>query len=239
MLYNYNDMHIVSAPSCLDTDADSMESIIAGNDAGATACAVEFDMTADGIAVLCGHGGYLLADSSSFSLTDTTFAQARNRFPKIVTVGQVVELAKSFACKLCIRLRNINCCAQVQLALHHADYAENAYFVDFSMQQATALAARFPTLHFMADIPTTPQETAVLFGGAQRGGLFGLRGTPAVLTPALVQDAHAIGLHIACTECHDTQQLQRLIDIGVNFIETLRPDIAFSLCPPPVDAPTA
>lgn len=231
MLYNYNDIYIVSSPSCLNTDADSLEAIMSGNEAGANACAVDFDMTADGIAVLCGHGGFILPDGSTFSLSETSFEDARRAFPKIVTIGQVIELAKSCAEKLCIHLKNLKCCAQIQLALHHADYAETTYFTELSLSQAAELSQRFPTLQFMADVLGEPENPSALIHTAQGTGLFGLRVAPSALTSAFVEEAHSVGLFVASTECHDAESLRRLIGMGVNFIETLRPDVAYGLVP--------
>lgn len=235
MLYNYTDTFIVSSPACLDTDPDSLEAVMAGNEAGANGCAVDIDMTADGIAVLSGHGGFLQADGASFSLTECSFEEARASFPKIVTIGQVIELAKSCAAKLCIHLKNPKCAAQIQLALHHADFADETYFTELSLADASALARRFPTLQFMADVLDAPENEGALLHSAQGAGLFGLRVAPAVLTQSFCEEAHRVGLLVASTECHDEAMLQRLIGMGVNFIETLRPDIAFGLLPQPED----
>lgn len=233
MLYTNKDIFIVSAPCCLETEPDSLEAIMAGNDAGANGCAIELDMTADGIAVLCGRGSYRLADGTNVSLSECTFEEARGAFQKIITIGQAIELAKSCASKLCIHVRNPGLCAQVQLALVHADYADFAYFVDLNMEQAAKLARRFPTLNFMADVGKAPADEVALIRAAQDAGLFGLRAAPDLLTRSLSEEAHRVGLFLACTECHDTETLQRLIELDVNFIETLRPDIAFGLLPQP------
>ena len=233
MLYTNKDTFIVSAPACMDTEPDSLEAIMAGNEAGAGGCAIELDLTSDGIAVLCGRGGYPLADGSRLSLSEATFEEARGAFQKIVTIGQAIELAKSCASKLCIHLRNAGLCAQVQLALAHADYTDFAYFVDLTLSEAAKLAHRFPALHFMADVLEAPTNEGALIRSAQDAHLFGLRVAPAVLTASLCEEAHRVGLYIACTECHDEAMLQRLLELGVNFIETLRPDIAFALLPQP------
>lgn len=235
MLINYTDIFIVSAPACLGTDADSLEAIMAGNEAGANGCAVDLDVTADGIAVLCANGGYTLADGSRLALSEATFAEARAAFPKIVSVGQVIELAKSCAPKLCIHLKDVTSCAQLQLVLHHADYADGAYFTELTLEQAAKLAARFPTLQFMADVLETPENQNALLHAAQSAGLFGLRVAPSVVTPTLCEAAHSVGLLLATTECHDEAMLQRLIGMGVNFIETLRPDVAYGLLPTEAD----
>lgn len=239
MLYTNKDTFIVSAPGCLDTDPDSLETIIAGNEAGANGCAINLDMTADGIAVLSGTGGYPLPDGSRLPLSEATFEEARTAFQRIVAIGQAIELVKSCASKLCIHIKNPALCAQVQLALAHADYTDLSYFVELSLSEAANLAHRFPTLHFMADVLEAPTNESALIRSTQDAGLFGLHVAPAVLTPSLCEEAHRVGLFVASTECHDQAMLQRLLDFGVNFIETLRPDIAFGLLPQPEedDAP--
>lgn len=235
MQYTNRDTFIVSAPSCLDTEPDSLEAIIAGNEAGANGCAIDLDMTADGIAVLCSRGGYSLPDGAKLLLSETTFQEARAAFQKIVAIGQAIELVKSCASKLCIHVKNPALCAQVQLALAHADYTDLSYFVELSLSDAAGLARRFHNLHFMADVLEAPTNESALIRSAQEAGLFGLRVAPSVLTQSLCDEAHRVGLFIACTECHDEAMLQRLIDMNVNFIESLRPDIAFGLLPQPED----
>ena len=58
MHYTNRDQFIVSAPGCMYTDPDSLESIMAGNEGGATGCTLPLDMTGDGIAVLCSRSGF-------------------------------------------------------------------------------------------------------------------------------------------------------------------------------------
>lgn len=232
MQYTNKDTFIVSVPGCLDTEPDSLEAIIAGNDAGANGCAINLDMTADGIAVLCGSGSFPAANDTRIELSESTFEEARAAFQKIVAIGQAIELAKSCGSKLCIHMKNLDLCAQTQLALSHADYIDLSYFVGVSLQDAARLAARFRALHFMANVLETPSDEGALIHSAQENGLFGLRVAPAVLTQSLCDEAHRVGLFVSSTECHDEAMLQRLIDMGVNFIETLRPDIAFDLLPP-------
>ena len=70
-----------------------------------------------------------------------------------------------------------------------------------------------------------------LVRAAQETGLFGLRGAPAHLTPELCEEALRCGLFLASTDSTDTEELSRMLALGVNFIETERPDLAFSLLP--------
>ena len=121
MHYTNRDQFIVSAPGCMYTDPNSLESIMAGNEGGANGCVLPMDMTRDGIAVLCAGHGYRSADGTFHAVQEADFIELRRFFPKIVTVGQAVELAKSCAAKVCVELRPPAGCTQVKIALTHAD----------------------------------------------------------------------------------------------------------------------
>ncbi len=325
MHYTNRDQFIVSAPGCMYTDPDSLESIMAGNERSANGCTLPLDMTRDGIAVLCSHGGFCDTDGTFHAVGEAEYIELRRFFPKIVAVGQAIELAKSCAAKICIDLKNPavctfhavgeaeyielrrffpkivavgqaielakSCaakicidlknpavCPQVKIALSHADYLDNAYFGGLDLPAAAAAARKNPALHMMGDLPGTPADVTALiratqealdnayFGGldlpaaaaaarknpalhmmgdlpgtpadvtaliraTQEAGLFGLRAAPAVLTAELCEEALRCGLFLASTETTDTEELARMLEFGVNFIETERPDLAQSLLP--------
>lgn len=236
MLFNTKDVFIVASTGCMETELDSMESIMAGSDAGATGYVLPLDMTADGIAVLCANGSYPLPDGSRISVNDTSFREIRAVHQKVVTVGQCVELVKSCAGKLCVDMKAVAACAQIKLALTHADYLEYTYFAGLSLNEAIRLAKLHPALHFMFDVPSLPIDSTALIRSAQSAGVFGLRVAPAALTRDLVSEVHRVGMFVASTESHDDAVLDAMITMGVNFIETLRPDVAYSLLPQPEDS---
>ena len=231
MHYTNRDQFIVSAPGCMYTDPDSLESIMAGNEGGATGCTLPLDMTGDGIAVLCSRSGFCSADGTFHAVGEADFIELRRFFPKIVAVGQAIELAKSCAAKICVDLKNPAVCPQVKIALSHADYLDNAYFGGLDPAAAAAAVRKNPALHIMGDLPGAPGDAVALVRAAQETGLFGLRGAPAPLTPELCEEALRCGLFLASTDSTDTEELSRMLALGVNFIETERPDLAFSLLP--------
>lgn len=231
MHYTNRDQFIVSAPGCMYTDPDSLESIMAGNERGANGCTLPLDMTRDGIAVLCSHGGFRDTEGTFHAAGEAEYIELRRFFPKIVAVGQAIELAKSCAAKICIDLKNPAVCPQVKIALSHADYLDNAYFGGLDLPAAAAAARKNPALHMMGDLPSTPADVTALIRATQEAGLFGLRAAPAVLTAELCEEALRCGLFLASTETTDTEELARMLEFGVNFIETERPDLAQSLLP--------
>lgn len=231
MHYTNRDQFIVSAPGCMYTDPDSLESIMAGNESGASGCTLPLDMTKDGIAVLCSHSGFRSADGTFHAAGEADFIELRRFFPKLITVGQAVELAKSCAAKICVRLKNAQVCPQVKIALSHADYLDNAYFGGLGLTEAAEAARKNPALHIMGGLPGTPPDVVALIRAAQEAGLFGLRAAPAVLTGELCEEALRCGLFLASTPSDDVDELSRMLALGVNFIETERPDLAFSLLP--------
>ncbi len=233
MVFNTRETFVVATTGCMSTEIDSLESVIAGSEAGATGCLIALDMTADGIGVLCSNGGYILPDGSSIALEENSYEEVRRVHLKVVTIGQVIELAKSMAGKLGIELKNTMLCAQTKLALTHADYVDSTYFVGVPLNEACRLAKIQPHLHIMADITAPVANEGGLVRSAQDGGLFGLRVSPSVLTPTLVEEAHHVGLMIATMATNDETMIQRLIDMHVNFLETNVPDVAYNLLPKP------
>lgn len=236
MHYTNRDQFIVSAPGCMDTEPDSLESIMAGGESGANGCILPMDMTKDGIAVLCARSGFTGADGTFHAVHEADFIELRRFFPKIVTVGQAVELAKSCAAKVCVELKTVAVCPQVKIALSHADYLDNAYIGGLDPAAAASAAQKNPALHIMGDIPAAPSDPAALVRAAQEAGLFGLRGAPAALTPELCGEALRCGLFLASTETTDSDELTRMFTQGVNFIETARPDVALAFRPQAPDA---
>lgn len=236
MHYTNRDQFIVSASGCMYADPDSLESIMAGNESGANGCTLSLDLTRDDIAVLCSRGGFRDAEGVFHAVREADFIDLRRVFPKIITVGQAIELAKSCASKICIRIKDAALCPQVKIALAHADYLDNAYFGGLDFTRAAEAAGKNPALHIMGDLPGVPRDVLPLIRAAQEAGLFGLRAAPEFLTEALCEEALRCGLFLASTDCTDADEITRLLALGVNFIETERPDLAFSLWPAKEDA---
>lgn len=235
--YTNRDQFIVSAAGCMYTEADSLESIMAGNENGANGCTIMLDMTQDGIAILCARGGFRGTDGKFHTAASTDFVDLRRVYPKLVTVGQAVELAKSCAAKICVQLCNRHVCPQVKIALSHADYLDNAYFGGLELPEAAEEARKNPALHIMGDLPAAPPDAAALVRAAQEAGLFGLRAAPAALTRELCAEALRCGLFLASTESTDADEITRMLSFGVNFIETERPDLACALLPQLAEEP--
>lgn len=230
MRYTTRDTFILSAAGCENTGPDSLESILAGNEAGAGGCCVTVDLTADGIAVLCSQGGFPVPDGF-LDLREHTYFELRSALPKIVTVGQAVELAKCCPAKMAISLGSPAACAAVKIALSTADMLDNAFLTGMGLIEAAALAAKFPALHVMGDLSDVPAAPGAVVRAALETGLFGLRAAPEHLTPELVDECRRMGLFTASRETSEISTLEHLIELGVNFIETARPDRAYSFLP--------
>lgn len=230
MRYTTKDTFILSAAGCEGTAPDSLESILAGNEAGAGGCCITVDLTADGIAVLCSQGGFPIPEGF-LDLREHTYFELRSALPKIVTVGQAVELAKCCPAKIAVSLGSPAACAAVKIALSTADMLDNAFLTGMGLIDAAALAAKFPALHVMGDLPEAPAAPGPVVRAALETGLFGLRAAPEHLSEELVRECHRAGLFIASRETSEIDALERLIGLGVNFIETARPDRAYSFLP--------
>ena len=229
MHYTNRDQFIVSAAGCMYTEPDSLESIMAGNENGASGCSIPLDLTQDNIAVLCARGGFRDAAGAFHPVGETDFIDLRRIVPKLVTVGQALELAKSCAAKICVQVKDATVCPHAKIALAHADYVDNAYFGGLNLSEAAIAANKNPALHIMGDVTSVPADVMALIRAAQDAGLFGLRADPDVLTPALCEEALRCGLFLAATNCVTLEEMESLLARGVNFIETEHPDLVFSL----------
>ncbi len=231
MLYTTKDTLILSAAGCAGTDPDSLESIMAGNEAGAGGCCITVDLTADGIAVLCSQGGFPVPEGF-LGLREHTYFELRSAVPRIVTVGQAIEMAKCCPAKLAVTLGSMSACAAVRIALSTADMLDRAFLYGFGLIEAAQIKAQYPMLHVVGDIADAPQRPEAVVRAARETGLFGLRACPESLTPALLEECRQGGLATVSTETSDIDELERLLALGVNFIETARPDRAYSFLPP-------
>lgn len=230
MLYTNKDTFILSAAGCSNTEPDSLETIMTGNEAGANGCCISVDLTADGIAVLCTNGGFTV-EGEFLALKEHTYLELRNAVPKIVTIGQAIELAKCCSAKVAITLKNTAACPAVKIALSTADMLDNAYITGLGMIEAARLAGLYPALHIVGDLPEGQPSLTSIVRAARETGLFGLRAQPRDLSPELVQECRRSGLFTASHESSDLDELERLLGLGVNFIETERPDLAYILTP--------
>lgn len=230
MLYNTRDTLILSSAGCADTDPDSLESIMSGNEAGADGSCITVDLTADGIAVLCSEGGFQ-TPQGFLELREHEYSELRNAVPKIVAVGQAIELAKHCPAKLAITLAHPAACAAVRIALATADMLDRAFLYGYGLIEAARIKAQFPSLHIMGDLTEPPQQPAAVVRAARDTGLFGLRARPGLLTPALVEECRQYGLVTMATETSDIDELEHLLEVGVHLIETMRPDRAYSFLP--------
>lgn len=230
MRYTTKDTFILSVAGCDGTAPDSLESIMTGNEAGADGCCVTVDLTADGIAVLCSQGGFHVPDGF-LNLREHTYFELRSELPKIVTIGQAVELAKCCPAKMAIALGSQAACAAVKIALSTADMLDNAFLIGLDLIDAAALAAKFPALHVMGDLNEKPSTPAPVARAAKETGLFGLRAAPSCWYPELVESCRRVGLFTASTATSSIDMLEHLIELGINFIETARPDRAYSFLP--------
>ena len=233
MLYSNRDNFIISAAGCMYCDPNSLEAIMAGNEAGARGCTLPLRLTKDGIAVLCAGDGFVNRKGEYKAARDLTFEELRTHFNKLISFGQALELAKACAAKLCIDLPDARTALSIRVTLKYSEYLDNAYFCGLQLQEAADLAARYPDMHVMADFDCAPTSVEGLVRAARDAGLFGLRAAPALLTDELCRAALRSGLFLASTETTDIDELRAMIDRGVNFIETERPDLAYSLMPQP------
>ena len=105
MPYTTADIFILSAAGCMGTDRDGLDSILAGNEEGAKGCCLSVDMTSDGIAVLSSDGYVLAPNGGAVAVCDHTYTELRKVAPRLLPVGQALDLARACRSKIAITLR--------------------------------------------------------------------------------------------------------------------------------------
>lgn len=221
----------MSAPGTGGQNPDSLETIMAGNADGATGCCITVDSTADGLAVLSVTGQLKAASGEPLNVHELSFTELRQHFPQLIAIGQAIELAKSCSAKVGITLRSASVFSAVKIPITMAGMHENCYFAGLSLMEAARLATAHAGIHFVADLPKTDGDLSAVIRAARETGLFGLRVHPSSVTRTFLDDCHRSGLFVATLETNDIDELERLLGLGVNFIETSRPDLAFALSP--------
>jgi len=227
---------ILSSNGCMGTEPDGLESIVVGNEEGARGCCVSVDLTADGIAVLSETGYCVAADGTQWHISDYSYAELHQAAPQLISVGQALDLAKTCQSKIVLTVRNETILPQLRLVLRHANYFDHAIFVfvGLGLVEAARIAAANPDLHIMGEMPTLPDDIDAidaLVRAAQTTGLFGIRTASSNLVPPLIAACRQAGLFTMSLPTDDEAILDSLVERGVNFIETSRPDFVTMLVP--------
>ena len=159
----------------MGTDRDGLDSILAGNEEGAKGCCLSVDMTSDGIAVLSSDGYVLAPNGGAVAVCDHTYTELRKVAPRLLPVGQALDLARACRSKIAITLRDPSLLPQMRMTLRQTDYLDDAVFVGLGLVEAARLAAANPDLHIMGEMPAVPDNIAALVNASQTTGLFGRR----------------------------------------------------------------
>ncbi len=231
MYYTNKDIFVMSSVGCMDTAPDGLDSILAGNDEGAKGCCLTVDMTADGIAVLSSEGYCTSVEGVKMNISDYTYAELHLASPQLIPAGQAIDLARTLQAKIALMVRNQTLLPQLRMTLRHAEYLDETIFVGLGLVEAARIAVANPDLHIMGELPALPDNIVALVRAAQTTGLFGIRAAAGDLTPRLISACRQAGLFTMSLPTSNERTLAGLINNGVNFIETARPDITSSLLP--------
>lgn len=215
----------------MNTEPDGLESILAGNDEGAKGCCLSVDMTADGIAVLASEGYCLSANGTRMNIGDFSYSELHQASPQLIPAGQAIDLARTCQAKIAITVHNQTLLPQLRMTLRHANYLDDTIFVGLGLVEAARIAVANPDLHIMGELPALPDNIDALVRAAQTTGLFGLRASASDLTVPLIRACRRAGLFTMSLPTSSERTLAGLIHNGVNFIETMRPDITAALLP--------
>lgn len=233
MHYTNKDIFILSSNGCMGTEPDGLESLLVGNEEGARGCCLSVDMSADGIVVLSATGYCVASDGTRRSIANYSYAELHQTSPQLIPAGQAIDLAKTCQSKIAFTVRNEALLPQLRLILRHAEYLDHALFVfaDLGLVEAARIATANPDLHIIGEMPTLPDNIDALVRAAQTTGLFGIRTASANLIPSLIAACRRAGLFTMSLPTDEEEVLASLVERGVNFIETSRPDFVTMLVP--------
>ena len=136
MPYTTNDIFVLSAAGCMGTDRDGLDSILAGNEEGAKGCCLTVDMTSDGLAVLSSDGYVLAPNGGAMTVCDHTYTELHKVCPKLLPVGQALDLARACHSKIAVTLRDPSLLPQMRMTLRQTDYLDDTIFVGLGLVEA-------------------------------------------------------------------------------------------------------
>ena len=141
MYYTTNDAWIIAKSGAMGAEPDSLESIMAGHEAGASGFSIDVEMTGDSLPVLCENGHFILADGSKLIASEHSYFDIRQDFKKIVTIGQALELIKSYSAVVAINLHSTRPLAAIKSMLVHDEYNEKILITGFTIDKVAEYKA--------------------------------------------------------------------------------------------------
>ncbi len=237
MIQNHKGTFIMAESGCMHTEENSLESIAAGHDNGADGCCLHFDLTKDCIPILGKDGKVTASDGAITLLSNFTFDELRPFCKRLVTAGQAIDLAKSYAYQIAFRVSTPKIIPFVRIALKYSEYLSRAYMLCGASKDTLELIQRYPDLNFMLDVPSLSGNVNELLLFVKDSGFYGIQIRPEEADSSFVAKAQRLGLCVSSAPTDDEFHLRRMVDMNINYIHTSRPDIASLFMPVGDNAP--
>lgn len=225
-------MFILAPTGCLSTEKDSLESIFAAHRAGASGAQINLERTQDGMVVLCSDGYLTGKNGEKISVRENTYVSLKEQFGKVVTVGQAVELAKSYGMLLAARINSPQAATVLKTTLKYADFHENAFVYGLPQDEAIQLAEKHRDLRIMLEVDGVDMgQMGAYIERMRLSGLHGVYLKKELLTKEVSDLAHRANLFVGALQVGDPLVLEQYLSWGVNFIHTGLLEKAAALAP--------
>lgn len=228
MIVNNKAIYIMADSGCMNTARNSLDSIAAGYENGASGCCFNFDITKDGIPVLGENGKVPASDGSITLLSNFSFDEMRPFCKSLVTAGQAIDLAKSYSNKIAFKASNIKMLPSIRISLKYSEYLNDSYMLCDTKKESLELIRKYPDVHFVLSVPHLSDNVNELLIFVKDAGFFGIEIDPKDADSSFVIKAQRLGLFVASSSTDDEVYLKRMVEMNVNFITTSRPDLASS-----------
>lgn len=222
-------IYIISTSGSLGTATNSLESIIASNDAQIHGCKIDVDITGDGIAVLCRDGYFTSNDNVKIPVDEHSTCEIKESFKKLVVLGQAVDMAKYCGQILAINPKNVRADAMIKISLKHADYTHMSFLMIDNPVTALNVCKKYTDINVMTYMSEMPKDIREFMFQMKIAGFFGFFADAKNISKELCIEAKLAGLFIGSVQTDNATDMKHLMDCGVNFLMTGEPKLALEV----------
>ena len=197
---------------------------------GADQVELDVQLTRDGHLVLMHDETVDRTTNGKGKISELTFAEIRQldagQGERIPTLEEVLALTDGKITPQ-IELKGPGVVSAVIKTLHSLRCTDKVILTSFLHPQLSEARQLAPAIHTGALWGRLPNDVVVQ---GERLGVQALHLWHQFITPQIVTDAHARGLLVRAWNANKEEEMQRLIDLGVDAIGSDRPDLLIEVC---------
>jgi glycerophosphoryl diester phosphodiesterase len=199
-------------------------------DLGADQVEIDVHLTQDGHLVLMHDATVDRTTNGTGTVAELTLTAIRQldagQGERVPTLEEVLALTDGKITPQ-IELKGPGVGSAVIKTLHSLRCTEKVILTSFLHQQLAEARQLDPDIHTGALWGRLPENVVLQ---AERLGVQALHLWHQFITPEIVTDAHARGLLVRAWNANKEEEMQRLIDLGVDAIGSDRPDLLLDVC---------